>query len=371
MSGFVPQFLPLSLRTQLAPGGADDQSMDAIKRPVAVAVIALTATTVLVAPANAGKLRGVPDWARPAVSYLVGKGWIDPSTFDADAPMSRAAFKQLMIRAFGGGFDRSSGKVTAGEVSAALVKRLGFGDLARSLRAARSPDGWDPQVDKWFGTEVVSRELGLRRDHPTTDEALEAGADDPMIQADVAWAVWQAKTSPDEWSAEALSSFRLPDYDSVRRKVVAFALSLVGTPYVWGGEWNARTPGDYPYGAQPAGGMDCSGFLWFVLQKKSSSYSPPGRDYAGWSIPQRNSVELAKAAPKKLRLGEMKPGDIAFFAPDGRDSKASAIYHAGLYLGDGWMIHSSDSRAGVSLGNIVRGTWWNDQFVWGRRIIPG
>lgn len=345
--------------------------MGGLKRPVAMTVIAVMSMTVLAAPASAGKLRGVPEWAKPAVSYLSQKGWIDLDSFDAKAPMSRAAFKKLMGKAFGGGFRRTRGKVTAGEVSAAVVKKLGFRGLARSLNNVRSPDGWDPQVGTRFGSEVVARELGLRRDHPTTQEALEARADDPMIQADVAWAIWQAKTSPDEWSAEALSSFRLGNYSPLRRKVVRFALSLVGTPYVWAGEWNARTPGGYPYGAQPAGGMDCSGFIWFVLQKKSSSYSPPGRGYAGWSIPQRSSYDMAKAAPKKLRLRRMKPGDIAFFAPDGRDSKAAAVYHAGLYLGGGWMIHSSGSRAGVSLARIGRGAWWNSQLAWGRRIISG
>jgi cell wall-associated NlpC family hydrolase len=339
-------------------------------RPVAVAVIAISMMALLATPATAGKLRRVPEWARPAVTYLVGKGWIDLDAFEAKSPMSRAAFKKLMTKAFGGGFNRNKGKVTAGEVSAALVDELGFGSLARSLGNVRSPDVWDPQVGKRFGSEVVSRELGLRYDHSTSDEGLEAGADDPIAQADVAWAVWQAKTSPDSWSAQALSGFRLSNYSGARRKVVQFALSLVGTPYVWGGEWAARTPSGYPYGAQAAGGMDCSGFVWFVLQKKSSSYSPPGRSYSGWSIPQRSSYDMAKAAPKKLRLKEMKAGDIAFFAPNGRDSKASAVYHAGLYLGGGWMIHSSGSRAGVSLANIGRGAWWNSQLAWGRRIIP-
>ena len=338
-------------------------------RSVAIVLVALSMTAGAVAPAHAGKLRGVPDWAKPAVSYLVSKRWIDLGSFDAKAPMTRAAFKKLMGKAFGGGYSRTRGKVTAGEVSAALVNKLGFGSLARSLGNVRSPDGWSPQVGKQFGSEIVARELGLRHDHSTSNESLEARAGDPMIQADVAWAVWQAKTSPDDWAAQALSSFHLSNYSAERRKVVRFALSLVGTPYVWGGEWNARTPSGYPYGAQSAGGMDCSGFVWFVLQRKSSSYSPPGRDYSGWSIGQRTSADMAKAAPRKLRLRDMKAGDVAFFAPNGRDSKASAVYHAGIYLGDGWMIHSSGSRAGVSLANIGRGAWWNGQLAWGRRII--
>ena len=340
-------------------------------RFVLALTIGLTSFVGSTLPAHAGPLRRVPEWAKPAVSYLADKNWIDITTFDADAAMKRSAFKKVMARAFGGGYNRRRGKVTAAEVSAALVKKLGFGGLARSLGDLRSPDGWDPQVGSKFGSEVLARELGLRHDHPTTSEALEARAGDPMPQADVAWAVWQAKTSPDTYAAQALTSFRLSNYSPERRKVVRFALSLVGTPYVWAGEWHARTPGGYPYGAQPAGGMDCSGFVWFVLQKKSSSYSPPGRDYSGWSIPQRSSYDMARAAPKKLRLGDMKAGDIAFFASNGRDAKASDVYHAGLYLGGGWMIHSSGSRAGVSLAKIDRGAWWHSQLAWGRRVMTG
>jgi cell wall-associated NlpC family hydrolase len=45
------------------------------------------------------------------------------------------------------------------------------------------------------------------------------------------------------------------------------------------------------------------------------------------------------------------------------------VYHAGLYLGRGWIIHSSGSRAGVSIARISRGSWWFDQILWGRRLI--
>ena len=272
---------------------------------------------------------------------------------------------------FGGGYSRSKGKVTAGEVSTALVRRLGLSPLADRLAAVKSPDGWDPQVKENFGTEVVARELGLRHDRPTTEEVKEASASDPMTQADVAYAVWKAKTDPDTWAAAALENFSLGTYDGKRRAVVKFALSLVGTPYVWGGEWIARTPDGYPFGAQPAGGVDCSGFIWYVLQQKSSSYSPAGRSYAGWALPERSSADMAAATPrnKRLRLGEMKAGDIVLFAPNGTDDKASNVYHAALYLGEGWVIHSSGSRAGVSLASIAQGSWWHDQILWGRRVI--
>lgn len=330
-------------------------------------------TTLLLAsslPAASAARAPIPDWVKPAVRYLVDQGYLERDSFHPNWAMKRADFKALMKKAFGGGYRRERGKVTAGEVSAALVRRLDRGPIAKALSSVTSPDGWDPGVGKRFGSEVVARELGLRRDRPTSEEALESSADEPMRQADIAWAVWRAKTSPSLYGADALARFALRNYDETRRQVVKFALSLVGSPYVWGGEWPTATASGYPYGAQPHGGFDCSGFLWYVLQQKSSSYQPLNRPYAGWSIPERSSYDMA-AIPgrKRLSFDELKPADIVFFAPGGTDAKASSVYHAGLYLGKGWMIHSSGGRAGISLAEIGPGSWWNEQLTWGRRVV--
>lgn len=335
---------------------------------LSLTTLAIISTTL---PVHAA-LSTAPDWVKPALRYLVENDFLERDTFWPNQSMSRAEFKALMKGAFGGGYNRDKGTVTAGEVSAALVRRLGKDPVADVLTQAKSPDGWSPKVSSRFGSEIVARELGLRHDRPTNEEKFEASSALPMRQADIAYAVWKAKTAPSIYSADALTDFSLANYSEQRQEVVEFAMSLVGTPYVWGGEWPAATKSGYPYGAQPAGGVDCSGFIWYVLQKKSSSYSPVDRPYAGWSIPQRSSYDMAGSIPKDKRLGlkDLKPGDIVFFAPGGRDARASSVYHAGLYLGKGWMIHSSGSRAGVSLAEIGPGAYWNSQLAWGRRIIP-
>jgi probable lipoprotein NlpC len=313
-------------------------------------------------------LKKAPDWVVPAARYLVSLGALDAGDFRANEPMARSDFKKLMTKTFGGGFTRTKGNVTAAEVSAALVRALGKAPIASSLRNAQSPDGWKPRVDRWFGSEIVSREMGLRRDRSTAEEAREASAGEAMSQADAVYAVWKAKTSPSTWNADALSGFSLASYGPVRREVVDFALSLVGTPYVWGGEWVKKTQADYPYGAQSHGGVDCSGFVWYVLREKTTGWSPD-RPYPGWSFPERSSSDMAAGTKDRLGYKRLLPGDVVFFAPDGREDKASSVYHAGLYLGRGWMIHSSGSRAGVSLASIAPGSYWHDQLIWGRRII--
>lgn len=326
--------------------------------------------SLLLQAASAGaSAPGIPEWVKPAVRYLADRGWIERDDFSPNEPMTRASFSQLMAHAFGGGYERSKGLVKTAEVSAALVRALGKAPVAQGLKHVTSPDGWQPTLGRWFGTEIVAREMGLRYNRLETEDAFETSAAEPMKQADAVYAVWKAKTSPSTWSADALTSFSLANYSETRRKVVQFALSLVGTPYVWGGEWRSTTPSGYPYGAQSHGGFDCSGFAWYVLREKSASWSPTGRDYDGWSFPERSSADMARAAEMKLGFNKLLPGDVVFFAPDGKNAKARDVYHAGIYLGNGWMVHSSGSRAGISLAPIGPGSWWNDQLAWGRRII--
>ena len=251
------------------------------------------------------------------------------------------------------------------------MRTLGKAGAARALRSATATDGWSPQTNKWFGFEIVAREMGLRHDRPTSEEKFEASAGTKMAQADIAYAVWKARTSPALRNADALTSFRYGNLDGARKKVVQFAVSQVGKPYVWGGEWPRPTPAGYPYGAQVAGGFDCSGFVWYTLRKKESSWSPLNRGYRGWALPERSSAEMAKATPAAARLpyGRLRPGDVVLFAPRGSDSRPADVYHAGLYTGKGWMIHSSGSRAGVSVASIAPGTWWHSQIIFGRRVI--
>lgn len=314
-------------------------------------------------------MKKVPEWARPAVKYLKDHGALDLDSFDPGEPMPRTTFSKMMSKTFGGGYSRTKGNVRTGEVDAALVRALDRQSVADYLDDLKSADGWKPDTGKWFGTEIVVREMLLRHDHSTDEEGLELAPNDPMSQADTAYSVWKAATSPSTWGADALQSFTLPKLDETEREVVNFAFQQVGTPYIWGGEWPDATPSGYPYGAQPHGGFDCSGFSWYVLQKASSSWDPQGRPYSGWSIPGRSSSQTAGATKNHLSFKELTTGDLLFFASGGPTASASSVYHAGVYLGHGWMIDSSGSQAGVSLSFTGKGSWYRDQFAWGRRVL--
>jgi cell wall-associated NlpC family hydrolase len=119
------------------------------------------------------------------------------------------------------------------------------------------------------------------------------------------------------------------------------------------------------------GGFDCSGFSWYVLRAKTSSWTPVDRPYKGWKLDERSSYDMAGGIPRRQRISyrHLEPGDLVFFAATGKDAKASDVYHAGIYVSDGWMVHSSGGRAGISLGDIGPDSWWHDQLAWGRRVI--
>jgi peptidoglycan DL-endopeptidase CwlO len=90
-----------------------------------------------------------------------------------------------------------------------------------------------------------------------------------------------------------------------RATVVEAALTQVGSPYVWGG-------------AAP-GGFDCSGLVMWAFQQ------------AGVALPH-SSQALAQGG-QPVALSDLQPGDVLTFYSDAS--------HAGLYVGDGMMIHSS------------------------------
>lgn len=124
-------------------------------------------------------------------------------------------------------------------------------------------------------------------------------------------------------------------------RVISVARSYTGTPYKWGGTTKS--------------GMDCSGLL---LQSFKSINVP---------IP-RTSKEQSKLG-KKLSKGEVKPGDLLFFATSKKKRK---ITHVGLVTStrgkEVKFIHASSS-VGVVESNLSS-KYYSKRFRFARRIIP-
>jgi cell wall-associated NlpC family hydrolase len=75
------------------------------------------------------------------------------------------------------------------------------------------------------------------------------------------------------------------------------------------------------------------------------------------------SGEVPRA--KRIGFAKLQPADVLFFGPAGPRSSPASVGHAGIYLGGGWMIHSSGQ--GVAVTPLTG--WYRQQFAWARRPL--
>jgi cell wall-associated NlpC family hydrolase len=108
--------------------------------------------------------------------------------------------------------------------------------------------------------------------------------------------------------------------------VAAYATNFVGTPYRWGGN-------------DLANGIDCSGFV-----KKMFGA-------IGVNLP-RTAAEQAMVGQPITRLEYLQSGDRLYFW----EAKRGKVGHTGIYLGNGYFVHSSSGKHGVATSPLT-GNW--------------
>lgn len=102
--------------------------------------------------------------------------------------------------------------------------------------------------------------------------------------------------------------------EELRTAIVDYAMQYLGNKYVHGGR-------------SLAGGTDCSGFTSYIYKDFGYSLSrTPGGQYS--------------TNGRSVSYDEIQPGDIICYGK-------SKCTHVGLYIGDGQIIHSANSRKGV------------------------
>jgi cell wall-associated NlpC family hydrolase len=328
--------------------------------------VLLSALLALLAPAPAEAAKPVHSWAQAEIKLVVSRGLMADSvtTFRPDAPLTQPELAELIAGLAPIGpqpVPKATGPVTMTQLDAQLVRALELRDEAALFYRGAAAAGLRPPSR--FGAEVVARLLGLRKNHPAGQDKLERGPSEAATRAEAAYSAAQIlRFSGWELPAveEAAASFELPALSAWQQRVLATAAGLIGYPYVWGGESESRNS---PFGVQPAGGFDCSGFAWRVY--KLQPY--PGGAALAQVLRGRTAAAMAgEVGPRRrIRPARLAPADLVFFGPGGPRAKPAQVDHMGIALGNGWMIHSS--RYGVAVLPLTG--WFSDRLAWGRRPL--
>jgi cell wall-associated NlpC family hydrolase len=247
------------------------------------------------------------------------------------------------------------------QLDARLVSALGLRGAAGEFAAGARAAGL--KIPSRFGTEVVARLLGLRFNHPASEDALELLPNDPATRAEAAYSAAQVLHF-DDWEASSVQSladaFALPALSDWQKRILTTAVGRIGMPYIWGGTTDGP---ETAFGVTSRGGYDCSGFVWRVY--KLQSYADEG-DLAS-VLRGRTTYDMSGEVPRSQRVGfaALQPADVIFFGDRGPRSQPSQIGHMGIYIGNGWFIHSS--RYGVALATLDG--WYKREFAWARRPL--
>lgn len=119
--------------------------------------------------------------------------------------------------------------------------------------------------------------------------------------------------------------------------VLMRAISLVGTPYRYGGN-------------TPESGFDCSGLVNYVY-----------RDMLELRLP-RTSRELAAWQGPRIKPERLAAADLVFFG------SGDNVNHVGIYVGEGRFVHAPSTGGTVRLDHLD-GPYWRDHYTGARRIL--
>ncbi len=224
----------------------------------------------------------------------------------------------------------------------------------------RPNPGWKTGAPSYLPYVVASRQLQLRYNHSTDGDGHEVTPAEPIDRAEIAYLFSRAYKVAGEWMLYGLADYTsvtFPALSDRQKQVAGYALKYIGYPYIWGGEYPTK---DSPYGYQKAGGFDCSGYVFYIM-KMHFGY--------GITVNERGAHDMAARAKPRITRSQLKCGDLIFFGPKGPSSSVESIYHAALYLGKGWFIHSTGSSDGVTLASLNTSSYWSEAFAWGRRLL--
>ena len=203
------------------------------------------------------------------------------------------------------------------------AKRIGYIDNGEKVKILEN-DG------DWLKVQYTdSKEGYVSAEYVTISEEFIYAKTIEEEQAEIAaQKALQAREQTAEQDApEVITNITLPTItytsnEELRQGIIDYAMQYLGNRYVHGG-------------SSLSGGTDCSGFTCFIYAEFGYSISrTPGGQYSG--------------AGRSISSEELQPGDIVCYSSNGGKS----CTHVGLYIGDGQIIHSANSRKGVIISAV-------------------
>lgn len=201
------------------------------------------------------------------------------------------------------------------------AKRIGYIDNGESVRLIENQGDWlkvqyTEDTQGYVAAQYVTIEEQFIYAKTLEEEARELAAQ----------AALQTRASvPETQAAENVTITAAPpnttysNSSELRSHIVDYAMQYLGNKYVHGGQ-------------TLAGGTDCSGFTSLIYRE------------FGYSISRTPAGQLSSAG-RSIDYSQIQPGDIICYGSSGKCT------HVALYIGNGQIIHSANSRKGVVIYN--------------------
>lgn len=196
---------------------------------------------------------------------------------------------------------------------------LGLIPLEDELVVLEETEGW-VKVDVeegigWVSTEYVDLHSEfVQAESKEEEEARLAKEEEERRRAREAAAARAAENAAGSGSSAPAQTYVVSGDSEMGSAVAEYALQFVGNPYVYGG-------------TSLTNGADCSGFVMSVYAN------------FGVSLPHSSSADRSQGAAVD-GIGNAQPGDLVCYSG-----------HVGLYIGNGQIVHASNSRTGIIVSN--------------------
>lgn len=148
-----------------------------------------------------------------------------------------------------------------------------------------------------------------------------------------------AQASPDESpdTGAAMANAAPASHDDM----VVVALSLIGTPYKYGG-------------VSPDTGFDCSGLVQYILGLSSPI-----------TLPRSSDEMFRMGSGQGVELSQLKAGDLLFF----RVGKTRRVNHVAIYIGEQRFVHAPATGGFVRVDKLDS-KYWMRWFTGAKRVLP-